>query len=778
LAHCLAVVALVTLTQVTVVPIASDGKPQAHVILAAAPTPAEQTAARELAQYLTQVTGGQFAIETEGHAPAGPGLYVGPTKFAARHAVDAGALGPEEWVLKVADGSLILAGGRPRGTLYAVYHFLEDGVGVRWWNPFEESVPDRKTLSVAALDRRRTPVFRYRDIYTLYGRDGGRFAARNRLNRQGDARISGEYGGSMDYGPPYHVHTFFKYLPPKQYFKAHPEYYSEIKGRRVADRTQLCLTNPEVRRLVKEKLRQYIEQSWAAAKEANRPPPLVFDISQNDWGGPCQCAKCQAIVKREGSEAGVLLDFINEIADSIKDDYPNVYIDTLAYHYTLQAPKTIRPRDNVIIRLCDLSGSDFSKPQTDPANKSFHDQVIQWSKIAKNLRIWDYAVTYGRYHGLPFPSLRTMPVDYQFFAEHNVEGMFIEHEFPIAADMRDLKIWVQIKLLEDPYRDYEALVKDFMAGFYGPAGRYVYNYLKLLERAADEKPSYIGAGATPWQYAYIDLRFVTAANELAAQALKAAQEDPVLSRRVRHAFMSLDRATLFLWKALADDFVAGGGKPEQMPLDRKLIADRYKTSWYEQIDLRLPENQRAAKKAAVDQEVQTFLAMPAFVELPEQFRGRPPGSVLQFTPESYRLWKNIAKEVTDPESSLGLTCRLELSEEDLKKYKLPMPWGVYDQAGKKTRLSRSIRPQDVPNGGYNLYKLGTLKLGQADYVYFFWSWIIQCDIGRAVNPREPEQSFDVYASIKFDGPAFPHGAPDEKNAISVERVIVAKAGGK
>ena len=108
---------------------------------------------------------------------------------------------------------LYLVGGNPRGTLYAVYHFLEDVVGVHWWNPWEETVPRQPTLRVGPLDFQGRPAFRYRDIYMLYGLDGGRFAARNRLNREGDAPIEGRYGGSLDYGPPYHVHTFFRYFP-------------------------------------------------------------------------------------------------------------------------------------------------------------------------------------------------------------------------------------------------------------------------------------------------------------------------------------------------------------------------------------------------------------------------------------------------------------------------------------------------------------------------------------------------------------------------------------
>ena len=91
---------------------------------------------------------------------------------------------------------LILAGGRPRGTLYAVYRFLGDEIGVRWWSPFEQHVPRRPTLKIAAMDRSGEPRFHYRDIHLVYASDGGRFAARNRLNGHGfgshDATLGGE----------------------------------------------------------------------------------------------------------------------------------------------------------------------------------------------------------------------------------------------------------------------------------------------------------------------------------------------------------------------------------------------------------------------------------------------------------------------------------------------------------------------------------------------------------------------------------------------------------
>ena len=77
-------------------------------------------------------------------------------------------------------------------------------------------------------------------------------------------------------------------------------------------------------------------------------------------------------------------------ADGIREDYPGVYIDTLAYQMTQQPPKTIRPRDNVIIRVAELNAewgreSDLFHPITHPVNKAQLQRLQGWSKIAKNI---------------------------------------------------------------------------------------------------------------------------------------------------------------------------------------------------------------------------------------------------------------------------------------------------------------------------------------------------------------------------------------------------------
>ena len=109
--------------------ISADGVAKCQIMLATEPAPAEQTAAEELAAYLGKITGGQFSVTPEAEA-SGPVIYVGPTQFSLTNGVDAAKLGPDEWVIRTVGDDLILAGGRPRGTIYAVYRLLEETLGV------------------------------------------------------------------------------------------------------------------------------------------------------------------------------------------------------------------------------------------------------------------------------------------------------------------------------------------------------------------------------------------------------------------------------------------------------------------------------------------------------------------------------------------------------------------------------------------------------------------------------------------------------------------------
>lgn len=750
-----------------------------EVQLGTAPTLAEKTAAHELSAYLGRLTGTVPMVKTEDAAPADKAIFVGDTAVARAAGIEVAKLGEEEWIVRSVDQGVIVVGGRPRGTLYAVYHYLEDACGVRWWNPWEEFVPQLREAPLAGLALTGKPVLAYRDIYMLYGRDGGRFAARCRLNREGDARISADYGGCRDYGPPYHVHTFYKYIPPETYFADHPEYFSLINGKRQADRNQLCLSNPEMRQLFITKLKAYIADSEAKAKEAGTPAPVVYDISQNDWGGQCQCEACQAIVKREGdSEAGLLLDFINEIADAIKTDYPNVYIDTLAYQYTQKPPSTVRARDNVIIRLCDTR-SNVTFPITDEENREFRDFLLAWGRVAKNLRIWDYAVTYAKPQGLPYPSADTYADDFRFYAEHHVEGVFTELEYPVKADVRDYKVWLMAKLLENPYADTATLARDFTDGFYGPAGTLFRDYRALLRNSQNQKHAYLAMGPGVSSFTFLDGDTVIQSQALFDQGATLLAGDETRLQRWRHARLSLDRATCARWRNLVGDWVRQGKTAATFPLDRAAVAERIRQTWTEQADLRLTGKAREQAQAEMESELTKYASLPLNLALPAKFAGFAPGLVHDYTADLTRNWQDIVQVVKDPEAESGIANRLSFpnsagDKHPLEKYKLPMPWGLYTPATKTFVFSNKINLEDVPAPGYHWYKLGTQPVAPSMYVYFFWSWIIQLDVDDAYDVAKPDTTYDIWARIKFTGPDFPHGVADDPNAIYVERVVLVR----
>lgn len=772
------VLTCLTLGGADAITIARDGAPLAAIVVAADATIAEQHAAAELADYLGQIAGGEFTVT---NAADGPAIFVGPTYRAREAAIDPDALADEEWIVRSVGDDLIVVGGRPRGTLYAAYHLLEDVLGAHWWTPWSESVPSSPTIELPDLDLHGRPVLQYRDIYQTYGRDEGRFSARNRLNRTGDPPIHARYGGGMDYGPPYHVHTFYLYFRPAEHFADHPEWYSLIDGRRMAERHQLCLTNEELREEFLRKLRGYIEQTRAKAAETGAPPPRVFSVSQNDWGGQCRCERCQAIAEREDSEAGPLLEFVNYMADGIAEDYPDVYISTLAYQYTQKPPKSIRPRDNVIIRLCDTN-STFIEPITSEANTPFREFLLSWAEIAPNLRIWDYAVTYAPPRGLPKPTVHTYGPDFRFYAENNVEGVFTELEYPVIADMRDLKVWMMCKLLEDPYADYDALLATFTDGFYGAAGPMVREYLATLEAAARERPSHISMGASLQGVGtYLTLDVVASSHAIFDRAEAAVADDPELLQRVRHARLSLDRATVMLWRQLTSQWVKLGNPPGTLPFDRDAIADRYAQAWTTEAERRLSVDGRAASLRELDEELTRYTALPAYIAPPERFADLPPERVHDFTADMTRNWKDIVRVVPDEDAESGITNRLQFPTEidtekqPLERYVLPMPWGLYDTRNRQSRGSATIKPEDVPGPGYHWYKMGTYQIGPGWYLYFFWSWIIQLDVDAAWDHENPDGQFDIWARIKFEGPAFPHGDEADANAISVERVVLVEA---
>ena len=264
-----------------------------------------------------------------------------------------------------------------RGTLYAAYEFLRL-LGCEFYAKDTEVIPETKDLKVEKKNIVQVSPFEHRDIYwsCVFGEE---ISAKLRLNAcltTEKRNLRPEYGGMRTYTSNKFVHTFDKIIPPSEYFESHPEYFSEINGERTCKHlySQICMSNPDVLRLTVEKVKEWIRED---------PESRIISVSQNDSfviESYCDCDKCHAINEEEGSPAGSLLRFTNAVADAIKDEFPDVAVDMLAYQYSTVPPKITVPRPNVVVRYC--TGACYPHPieecQVNAGPKSY---IEIWNQI-------------------------------------------------------------------------------------------------------------------------------------------------------------------------------------------------------------------------------------------------------------------------------------------------------------------------------------------------------------------------------------------------------------
>ncbi|MCF0234063.1 MAG: DUF4838 domain-containing protein [Thermoguttaceae bacterium] len=464
--------------------ILADGGTSAYqIVLPDAPSAVQTTAANEFQTYFKEATGVELPIVAENAASDANRIVIGPSALSQKllgDAINEAEIQYDGIVLKRVGDSIVLTGHPQRGSLYAVYEFLETQLGVRWWTSTETTVPKVETVKIDALDYSFAPKLEYRESYY---RDSFNsvFAAHSRCNGSGP-QITPEFGGHHLFQ--YFVHSSFPVIPPEKYFVEHPDWFSEIDGVRKVGRpdwagppaayremasklkpeqiysrgTQLCWTNDEM-------LAEFAKNAKEALR--NNPDATFFSVSQNDWRGFCTCEKCKALDDAEGTHAASLLYGVNKIAEEIEKEFPNVRVETLAYQYTRKPPKTYRPRKNVIVRLCSIECS-FSNPLDHEQNRAFHDDIVGWQKVADKLFVWDYATDFTLYL-LPFPNYAVLAPNIRFYVNNNVVGFFEQGDYQCeTGDFVQLRNWVVSKLLWNPDLDPKALRDEFIAGYYAP----------------------------------------------------------------------------------------------------------------------------------------------------------------------------------------------------------------------------------------------------------------------------------------------------------------------
>jgi len=499
--------------------IADGGKSDYRIVISDEASPSEKHAADELQKFLKEISGAMLPIVADETPVSNNEIILGDNAHLRRveTEIDFDKLGKEGFTIRTVGPHLVIAGGKLRGTMYGVYTFFEEHLGCRWFSSKVSHIPKRKRIAIGPIDDTQIPVLEYREPFYTDAFDAD-WAARNKMNSN-SAHLDEQRGGKVAYS--HFVHTFYPLLPPEQYFEKHPEYYSEIDGKRTVERGQLCLTNPDVVQLATERVKQWIQES---------PQATIFSVSQNDWRGWCQCKSCAEVDEREESHSGTMLHFVNQIAEAIESEYPDVAIDTLAYQYTRKPPKYVRPRPNVIVRLCSIECC-FSHPlETCEMNASFKADIEGWSKVSNRLYIWDYVTNFSHYIQ-PFPNFDVLKPNIQFFVNHGVKGIFEEGNYSGGGggELAELRSYVMAKVLWNPDYDAQKAMNEFLVGYYGKSFAPIREYIDMLHNKVCEDNIHMTIRAKP-DSDFLAPEIIQRANELFDEAERLADDDDVLHR--------------------------------------------------------------------------------------------------------------------------------------------------------------------------------------------------------------------------------------------------------
>jgi len=410
------------------------------------------------------------------------------------------------------------------------------------------------------IDDRQIPVLEYREPFTSDCFDGD-WCARNRVNSS-SGRLEEKHGGKVRFGGGFFVHTFDRLVPPEKCFDEHPEYFSLVKGKRLKEHSQLCSTNEDVIRIATEEILKAMRA---------QPDAFVFSVSQNDWHNYCECDNCQALAKQEDSQIAPVLQLVNRVAEAVEKEFPDKAIETLAYQWTRRPPRSMRPRPNVIVRLCSIECC-FSHPLatcTSDANRAFREDTERWAKVSNRLWVWDYVTDFTHYL-LPFPNQRVRNDNIRFYVANNVKGIFEQDTYNTPhSELAELGGYLTAKFLWNPDYDEETAVNEFLEGYYGKAAGPIRTYLDVLHNRVEQENIHVNIWVPP-SHPHLTEELLVEADTLWQQAEDAVADDPEVLRRVKLSRMSVDYAILERARARA-----AAGQRDKPPLG-PLAAQRFK----------------------------------------------------------------------------------------------------------------------------------------------------------------------------------------------------------
>lgn len=408
-------------------------------------------------------------------------------------------------------------------TMYAVYDFIEQYMGVRWYMPGDIGmVYDKKeTLMVTGRNVRRKPVMlaRLSDVNGMgFGEDqwGGQMS--RLLYAGATAEEIDLYSYRLRCGGPNMAanHSFYGFHDRYKTWKSDPADPSlkdspddvalfekgTLMAQGYPDPTQLCYSSPDTVDLVIKEARRYFDDG--SARGGANVGPGWFGVVPSDDGWWCKCETCQGQLKFAGNESGnnvpsfgsglesnaayMVWEFTRKVAEAIQESHPGRYINQLAYIEYMGVPrdkhdKVLELPSNIVLGFCM-----GSRPllYVDPEKNGEVAIYKEWMKIAKKKKwlecFWLYQCfpnQFGAMQGwIAWPGFHAHNLDksMRMFIEDDVDGIFLCG----IADYIDG--YLTFKYMFNPDFDVDKELDEFFTRFYGPAAKPMKDFYLLTEK--------------------------------------------------------------------------------------------------------------------------------------------------------------------------------------------------------------------------------------------------------------------------------------------------------
>ena len=363
-------------------------------------------------------------------------------------------------------------GGISQGTLFGVYAFLEQQVGIRWLVPGAggEYVPQHKKLIISDIDLTDSPDFIRRVLpYTQQHRSEVKlWLLRNRI------------GSSIQL---IHEHNWKRSIPAAHHAK-HPDWFALRDGKRAVPvgRYKLCTSNSEL-------VRAYADAAITAFD--NNKNMKCYSLSPADSAGWCECDQCRLTDEidplGEQSITPRIISFYNAVAKRVGQKHSDRIVCGYVYSSYAFPPKKQNVKLESNLYLVWAPSMDYGFTLFRPELRNVWESTLnEWSQITDNLGYYDLCVNLSSQSGAPNPpGAKILKFIFPRLKQQGIKSLYLYGES--AWGHAGLLNYTLAKLMWNADADVDAVIEEFCRLAYGKGADEMLQVYRLLD---DELEAY------------------------------------------------------------------------------------------------------------------------------------------------------------------------------------------------------------------------------------------------------------------------------------------------